>query len=109
MPKFYANVQFIQSPVNTMWIGGETRHEKPFIRLTVDHIAARLDDDDKLRLNIMDSIVKKIEPFFKDYDWEIHIDETDRRLWRINGLVPPPRLSAGEALWAKANVPVPHK
>jgi hypothetical protein len=39
----------------------------------------------------------------KGYDWEYHIDETPRGLWRINGLAAPPFRSVAERKWFEAN------
>lgn len=39
----------------------------------------------------------------KGYDWEYHIDETPRSLWRINGLVAPPFRSLAERKWFEEN------
>lgn len=39
----------------------------------------------------------------KGYDFEYHVDETDRRLWKINGLVPPPFKSEEEKVWVREN------
>lgn len=37
----------------------------------------------------------------KGYDWEYHVDETERELWKINGVYAPQTKSEGEALWAR--------
>jgi len=44
-------------------------------------------------------------PFTKDkgYEWEVHVEESERILWTENGLVPPMPGSEGEKLWAKVN------
>ncbi|GAB7326090.1 hypothetical protein MBLNU13_g10114t1 [Cladosporium sp. NU13] len=39
----------------------------------------------------------------KGYDEEFHVDETERRLWRIQGMDPPTFGSEQERLWAAAN------
>lgn len=43
------------------------------------------------------------------YDWEYHIDETERRLWKVKGLYAPPFGSEEENMWAKENKAVPWK
>lgn len=35
----------------------------------------------------------------KEYEWELHIDETERGLWKINGMFPPEYKSEGERIW----------
>lgn len=37
------------------------------------------------------------------YDWEYHIEETNRDLWKIQGLVPPLPGSDEEKIWAGQN------
>jgi hypothetical protein len=39
----------------------------------------------------------------KGYDWEFHVDETDRRLWKINGMNAPPFRSEAEKVWFREN------
>lgn len=42
------------------------------------------------------------------YDWEYSINETDRDLWKIQGLVPPMPKSEAEGEWVRGNRPVPY-
>jgi len=111
LPRFYVVVNFIQLPVNSVWVGGELRKDKPFIRLTVDHIAVRMPDDDAQYKRIMQGISAFLKPHIADkgYDWEVHVDETERRLWQINGINPPPWRSEEEKMWHKENRPVPYE
>lgn len=37
----------------------------------------------------------------------IHIDETERRLWTLNGMSPPPFRSEDEKIWKHENRPIP--
>lgn len=48
----------------------------------------------------LDSVMKP-HLLDKGYDFEYHVDETDRRLWKINALVPPPFGSEGERVWIR--------
>jgi len=41
-----------------------------------------------------------------ELEWEHHIYETPRDLWRIQGLDPPPQFSDAEKLWIEKNKPV---
>jgi hypothetical protein len=43
----------------------------------------------------------------KELEWEIHIAETPRSLWRVQGLDPPPANSDAEKDWVEKNLPVP--
>ncbi|KAK0726146.1 putative oxalocrotonate tautomerase [Lasiosphaeris hirsuta] len=104
LPAFYVVVNFITLPHTSIFVGGEnTSPDKPFIRFMVDHLAVHFDAPQKLRvINKLDALIKP-HVADKGYDWEFHIDETPRDLWKINGIVPPPFQSEAEKLWAKEN------
>ncbi len=53
-------------------------------------------------------IVAALKPHVADrgYDFEFHVDETERNLWMVNGLTPPPFKSEAEKLWFRENRPV---
>lgn len=38
-------------------------------------------------------------------DWELHISETPRDLWRVQGIDPPPTDSEAEKSWKANNMP----
>ncbi|KAJ5768962.1 hypothetical protein N7520_003521 [Penicillium odoratum] len=110
LPAFYVVVQFIQLQDSELWVGGTPRTEKPFIRVVITQIAVRLPDDDAAyRRNTM-RIDNALKPHIQDkgYDWEYHVDETERRLWKINGMIPPPLKSEEEKEWVRENHPVPY-
>jgi hypothetical protein len=109
LPAFYVVVNFIKLPVNDIWVGGRLREDKPFIRISIDHIALRMQNDDEFYKKVTRRFDKALKPHIADrgYDWEFHIDETERGLWKINGLIPPPYKSEAERLWIKQNRPVP--
>jgi hypothetical protein len=78
---------------------------KTFVRISIDHIArAAPEEQRELMLRFMN---KSIHPFIRDrgLDWEIHIDETPRDLWTIQGMRPPDEGSAEEQRWARDNRP----
>jgi hypothetical protein len=110
LPPFYVVVNFIKLGREDMWIGGALKTDKPFVRIVIEHIAVNLPDDD----NVMDKTARRIDQALKPhvadkgYDWEFHVDETDRRLWKVNGLVPPKFGSEQEKVWAKENRAVPY-
>jgi len=62
--------------------------------------------------NNMDKIrLQALKPFIIDreeLDWELHVCETPRDLWRIQGLDPPPPHSDNEKLWAEKNRAIPY-
>jgi hypothetical protein len=107
LPPFYVVVNFIKLPTEDIWVGGERRTENPFIRIAIEHIAVRIENEDHAYKRTTDAIEKVLKPHVADkgYDWEFHIDETERRLWRINGMIPPPFGSEIGQLWATENRP----
>lgn len=130
LPPFYVNVNYIPIAPTSMFVGGELRpydrthipnddetnsndqapgSTKPFIRFVVDHIAIRLADKDSEYQRVCDKIDRAVTEHMtsKGYDWEYHVSETERRLWRINGISPPAWKSDGEKVWREKNVPVP--
>lgn len=93
-----------------MWVGGrKISKDKPFIRLAIEHIAVNLPNEDEAYKRTANGLDRVLKPHIADkgYDYEFHIDETDRRLWKINGLFPPAHQSEDEKIWAKENHPVP--
>ncbi|PTB69292.1 hypothetical protein BBK36DRAFT_1110590 [Trichoderma citrinoviride] len=114
LPAFYVVVNFIQVPLENTYIGGVTRSasDRPFVRLAADHIAHNFPrDDDKAIRAAGNTFRDVLAPRMAElgYDWEFHIAETDRRLWKINGLTPPERETEGERLWIEVNKPVPYE
>ncbi|KAJ0163985.1 hypothetical protein CTA2_2007 [Colletotrichum tanaceti] len=111
LPAFYVVVNFVKLPLNAMWIGGEklSKDKPPFIRLSIEQIAVKLPDDDKAMRRMADQVDEVLKPHIADkgYDWEFHIDETDRRLWKIQGLHAPPFGSEQEKVWFKENKALP--
>ena len=109
LPKFYVIVNFIKLDGNDTWIGGRPNTSNPFVRIQVDHIAVRLENDDKVYASVTAGIDRALKPHIADrgYDWEYHVDETERRLWKVQGIDPPQHGSAREKEWAEANKPLP--
>lgn len=105
LPAFYAIVNFIALPPADIWVGGEQKTDKKFIRIVINHVAYHVPDEDanyKKACGLIDEVLK---PHVADrgFDWEYHVDETDRRLWKVNGMIPPAYGSEEEKLWAKEN------
>jgi len=110
LPAFYVTVNFIKMSGNTMYVGGKILpKDKPFIRVSVDHIAVTLPNQDSVYERTANNLNALLKPHIADkgYDWQFHVDQTERRLWRINGMVPPPFRSEEEKIWAKENKAVP--
>jgi len=111
LPPFYVTANFIKMSGNTMYVGGKPpAKDKPFVRITVDHIAVTLPDQDSVYERTANRLNDLLKPHIADkgYDWEFHVDQTERRLWRINGVVPPPFKSEEEKKWVKENKAVPY-
>jgi hypothetical protein len=110
LPAFYVVANFIKMPASTMFMGGKAiGRDKPFIRLAIEHIAVTQPNEDEAYKRVANRVDAAIKPHISDkgYDWEFHIDETERRLWKINGMFPPPWGSEGEKIWSEKNRAVP--
>jgi hypothetical protein len=105
LPAFYVVVNFVKLRGNDIYVGGRPNTSNPFIRITINHIAIRQPNTDEAYHAATARISQIIKPYIADkgYDWEFHVDETERRLWMIQGIDPPPFQSEQEKLWAKAN------
>ncbi|EKG14337.1 hypothetical protein MPH_08517 [Macrophomina phaseolina MS6] len=111
LPAFYVIVIFNEVPAEKIHVGGTSNDkpgQRPFIRIVFENIARRLDPSVKSRFCSRVDHVLKPHIADKGYDWEYHGLETDRELWRIQGLVPPDRDTEAEKLWVKENKPVPY-
>ncbi|KAK4201942.1 putative oxalocrotonate tautomerase [Triangularia verruculosa] len=110
LPAFYVIVNFIKLTDDNIFIGGEnpSQRDKPFIRLVAEHIAVHVTNDSGREERTIKRIDEALKPHIADkgYDWEWHVDETPRALWKINGLVPPPFGSKAEKEWFDLNKPV---
>lgn len=113
LPAFYVVANFIKISPEDVWVGGKQKKidEKPFIRIVIKHIAIRIDNDDVTYKRSTSRIDRILKPHVADkgYDWEFHVEETERRLWKINGLAPPPWKSEEERVWVKENRAVPYE
>ncbi|KAB8069649.1 putative oxalocrotonate tautomerase [Aspergillus leporis] len=111
LPAFYVVANFMKLPVNDTWVGGKVKKDRPFIRVVIEHIAIHLPaDNDAAYKRTTSRIDQILKPHVADkgYDWEFHVDETPRKLWKVNGLIPPEYKSEEEKLWARENRPVPY-
>ncbi|GAQ44585.1 hypothetical protein AtubIFM56815_004743 [Aspergillus tubingensis] len=106
LPAFYVVVKFIQTQPDDVYVGGTPKHpsdDKPFVRIVITHIALHVPDSDAAYARTTSRLDSVMKPHLLDkgYDFEYHVDETDRRLWKINALVPPPFGSEGEMVWIR--------
>ena len=110
LPAFYVITNFIKMSGNTMLVGGKKiSPDKPFIRIAIEHIAVNLPNEDNAYKKTANAVDAALKPHVADkgYDWEFHIDETERRLWKINGMFPPEFQGEGERIWREENRAVP--
>ncbi|EXJ57503.1 hypothetical protein A1O7_07851 [Cladophialophora yegresii CBS 114405] len=119
LPAFYVNVIFIDLPdadgTNpSCFVGGEPRPN--FVRIVVEQIARTMassetEEGKERRRKWMDMINETLKPYIIDkaeIDWELHIYETPRDLWRVQGMDPPPAFSGAEKEWVEKNKPMPY-
>lgn len=99
LPDFYVAVNFIALDSENVYRAGQQAEK--FVRISIDHIAVRLDDSDEVYKRVSDRMNAILQRHLdgKGWNWEFHVDETERRLWRIDGLVPPPFRSQQEKEW----------
>jgi phenylpyruvate tautomerase PptA (4-oxalocrotonate tautomerase family) len=107
LPAFYVVILFKAMPEDSMFVGGTPNNN--FVRIRADHIAREFDSSD-IKALFMAEVESVLAPHVKDrgFDWEIHFDETDFELWRVQGLVPPAPDSDVEKQWATQNQPTPY-
>ncbi|KAM0193533.1 hypothetical protein ACHAPI_007602 [Fusarium lateritium] len=110
LPAFYVVVQFIPLPGGDVFVAGEARDKKPFVRLVVQHMAVHVHEGDHMEnfaKQFGDYMNTTIKPYIADkgYDWEITVSDTPRDFWRFNGIAPPPWRSEAERVWARNGGP----
>ena len=103
MPRFYVVVVFNELPRDSLFIGGVPRND--FVRIAIDHIAYAMPAE--FREALLKFINKSIHPYVRDrgLDWEIHIDDTPRDQWTIQGMRPPESGSEEAQRWIRENRP----
>ncbi|KAJ5614608.1 hypothetical protein N7528_008262 [Penicillium herquei] len=113
LPSFYVVTHFYRMDDNNVFIGGKANEpgNTPFVRIVITHIAIHIPDVDAMYLRTTSYLDQIIKPHVADkgYDFEYHVDETERRLWKINSLIPPQYKSEEEQLWVKENRAVPYE
>lgn len=108
MPAFYVGVVFLPLPDHGLYIGGKPRDAAaPFVRFEVEQIHIRLPDQDAVYQRSIEGLCAMLAPHLEGASWEIHVDETDRRLWAIDGIRPPEWKSEEEGKWREAGKPLP--
>jgi phenylpyruvate tautomerase PptA (4-oxalocrotonate tautomerase family) len=106
-PAFYVGVVFIELDPKNFYIGGKPA--KKFVRIWIDHINRKLPTSED-RGDWVQRALKSIEPMFTEqgFNWELHVDETGRDLWLIQGLVPPQYGTKHADEWRAQGHPSPY-
>lgn len=105
LPAFYVQTRFTEKAPGTQFVGEENGTK--YVSIQIVHAARKLDGDRRKTqfLAAADAVLNSVlGP--KGVNWEYWIEEVDRDLWKINGLVPPPSGSEMEKEWARRNAPV---
>jgi phenylpyruvate tautomerase PptA (4-oxalocrotonate tautomerase family) len=113
LPAFYVIIHFNALEASTVYVGGQSQQgaETPFIRIVITHIAVRLPDNTDVYNTTTAKIDAALKPhvYDKGYKSEYHVGETERRLWKIDGLIPPEFKSEQEEVWRKEGRAVPYE
>ncbi|THW99609.1 hypothetical protein D6D13_10033 [Aureobasidium pullulans] len=113
LPAFYVVVHFNTISPTNVYVGGISKDQtpKPFIRIIIKHIAIRLDNDTETYRKTAGMIDKAIKThiYDKDYDCEYHVEETERNLWKFNGLIPPEHKSEEHEVWVREDKPLSYE
>ncbi|GJJ16040.1 hypothetical protein Clacol_010319 [Clathrus columnatus] len=106
LPPFYVDVVFLDIPKDSFYVGGEQR---TIVRVVSQHLARTTPKE--LYQAILDRVEGAFAPLFRErgLEWEFHIEQHERELWRIQGFNPPPSGSEGEKLWREKNRAVPYE
>jgi phenylpyruvate tautomerase PptA (4-oxalocrotonate tautomerase family) len=106
LPTFYVSVVFHEFAPDTFFVGGEPAER--FVRIWIDQIAHQTPDPERQQ-RWMIRVNTWMAPFLHERGLhsEIHIDDTPRGFWTMDGLFPPPTGSAEERRWVAENRPSP--
>ncbi|CAL5219938.1 g1870 [Coccomyxa viridis] len=106
LPKFYVVVVFIDTDLDSFYIGGKPNDR--FVRIVTQHLA-RTNIGSEREQKVLDGIENAFHPYVRDrgLDWEIHIEQMERETWRENGLAPPMPGTDAEKHWAEVDKAVP--
>jgi len=104
LPAFYVGVVFHEHEATNFYIGGKSANH--FVRISIDHIARTLPLPEH-KADWRSRALKAVGPMFKErgFNWELHVDETPRELWLIQGFIPPKPNTEAEKKWHADNAP----
>ncbi|KAM3420077.1 hypothetical protein BST61_g3382 [Cercospora zeina] len=109
MPAFYVVVTFLPVPDDNQFVGGEISRSrpgnKPFVRLNIAHIHINLPQDPAVYARVTGRIDALLKPHIEDKGmaWEYHVEETERLLWKLDGVYAPAWKSEDEKVWVAEN------
>ncbi|CZR63112.1 uncharacterized protein PAC_13009 [Phialocephala subalpina] len=108
MPEFFVTIIFHELPHGSFFVGSKPADGK-FVRFHAEHIAVNWNED-RARANAyldwLGGVLKeRFEP--KGWTWEFNVVETDRHLWRVQSIVPPPIGSEALKTWETAGKGIP--
>ncbi|KAK7532390.1 putative oxalocrotonate tautomerase [Phyllosticta citribraziliensis] len=111
LPAFYVVVLFHALPPTQLYVGGEANdgvRRRPFVRLAFEHVA-RAFESREMKERFLAKIDEVLKPHLLDqgYDYEYTGADTDRDLWRINGVAPPREDTPAFEAWKRENRAVP--
>lgn len=104
LPSFYVGVVFQEASEKDFFIGGTPAEN--FVRISIDHIARTLPTP-VWKADWRRRAKEALEPMFssRGFRWELHVDETPREIWLIQGMVPPLPNTPAEKKWHADNHP----
>jgi phenylpyruvate tautomerase PptA (4-oxalocrotonate tautomerase family) len=107
IPRFYVGVLFHEQPKDSFFMGGEARDN--FVRIRLDHFARHISTDVEWTAAWLKKADAALAPFIQQrgYDYELHVGETPRELWLIQGMRPPRPDTEAEKRWKSENRPTP--
>lgn len=108
LPAFYVVVIFIPVDEGSFFVGGQPSSN--FVRIVSQHVARQARTPAEKAATV-ERLEAAFAPHIKErgFNWELHIEEHDRELWRENGLVPPQPHTEAEKTWVKLNAAVPYE
>ncbi|CAM6083534.1 unnamed protein product [Calypogeia fissa] len=88
LPAFYVVVLSITVDKDSFFVGGKPTSKVVWI--VSQHLACQVVSSEE-KAHSVQALEDAFAPYIKDrgFDWELHIEEHDRELWRENGIVPP--------------------
>jgi phenylpyruvate tautomerase PptA (4-oxalocrotonate tautomerase family) len=99
IPRFYVGVLFHEQPKDSFFMGGVQRDD--FVRIRLDQFARHIAKDVEWTASWLRKANAAIAPFVQDrgYHYELHVGETPRELWLIDGIRPPRPDTEAEKKW----------